>query len=34
MKVLNDYAGLGGNRKHWEGCEITAVERDPKIAAV
>ena len=32
-KVLNLYAGLGGNRKHWSG-DITAVERDPKIAAI
>ena len=34
MKVLNLYAGIGGNRKHWSGCEVTAVELDPKIAAV
>jgi DNA (cytosine-5)-methyltransferase 1 len=34
MKVLNLYAGLGGNRKLWEGCEVTAVENEPKIAAV
>lgn len=34
MRVLNLYAGLGGNRKHWEGVEVTAVERDEKIAAV
>ena len=34
MKVLNLYAGLGGNRKHWQGCNVTAVEQDPKIAAV
>ncbi len=34
MKILNLYAGLGGNRKHWENCEVVAVERDPKIAAV
>lgn len=33
MKILNLYAGLGGNRKYWDGA-ITAVERDPKIAAV
>jgi DNA (cytosine-5)-methyltransferase 1 len=26
--------GLGGNRKLWEGCEVTAVELEPKIAAV
>ena len=34
MKVLNAYAGLGGNRKLWTGCQVTAVELDPKIAAV
>ncbi len=34
MKILNLYAGLGGNRKLWEGHEITAVEYTEKIAAV
>jgi DNA (cytosine-5)-methyltransferase 1 len=34
MKVLNAYAGLGGNRKSWTGCQVTAIELDPKIAAV
>ena len=34
MKVLNLYAGLGGNRKLWEGAEVTAVENEPKIANV
>lgn len=33
-KVLNLYAGLGGNRKLWDGVEVTAVELDPRIAAV
>lgn len=33
-KVLNLYAGVGGNRKLWDGVEVTAVEYDPKIAAV
>jgi DNA (cytosine-5)-methyltransferase 1 len=32
MKVLNLYAGLGGNRKLWEGHEVTAVELNPSIA--
>lgn len=32
-KVLNLYAGLGGNRKLWTNVEVTAVELDPKIAA-
>lgn len=34
MKVLNLYAGLGGNRKHWQGVEVTAVEMEPDIANV
>lgn len=34
LKVLNLYAGLGGNRKKWEDVEVTAVELDEKIAAV
>ncbi len=33
-KVLNLYAGLGGNRLKWENVEVTAVEFDPKIAKV
>jgi len=34
MKVLNLYAGVGGNRKHWKSCEVTAVESNEKIANV
>jgi len=34
MKVLNLYAGVGGNRKHWKNCEVTAVENNEKIAAI
>lgn len=34
MKVLNLYAGVGGNRKHWEGCEVTAIESNEAIARV
>jgi DNA (cytosine-5)-methyltransferase 1 len=34
MKVLNLYAGVGGNRKLWENCDVTAVESSEKIAAV
>lgn len=34
MRVLNLYAGIGGNRKLWEGVEVTAVENVPEIAAV
>lgn len=34
MKVLNLYSGIGGNRKLWEGVEVTAVELDPEIAGL
>jgi len=34
VKVLNLYAGIGGNRKLWEGHEVTAVEYDDKIAQI
>lgn len=34
IKGLNLYAGLGGNRKLWGGCSITAVELDENIAEV
>jgi len=34
MKVLNLYAGIGGNRKLWEDVEVTAVELDPNIAKI
>lgn len=30
MKVLNLYAGTGGNRRLWKNCEVTAVELDSK----
>jgi len=32
MRILNLYSGLGGNRKLWEGVEVTAVEKDQEIA--
>lgn len=32
MKVLNLYAGIGGNRKLWDDVEVTAIEINPKIA--
>jgi DNA (cytosine-5)-methyltransferase 1 len=32
MRVLNLYAGLGGNRKHWNGVDVTAVEYTEGIA--
>lgn len=34
LKVLNLYAGIGGNRRLWENVEVTAVEKDPRIAQV
>lgn len=35
MKILNLYAGIGGNRKLWGNeHEITAVEIDPEIAKI
>jgi len=35
LKILNLYAGIGGNRKLWTGdIEVTAVENDPKIAKI
>jgi len=34
MKVLNLYAGIGGNRKLWTDVEVTAVEWEPKIAEI
>jgi len=35
MKILNLYAGIGGNRRLWgDKHEITAVEIEPKIAAI
>jgi DNA (cytosine-5)-methyltransferase 1 len=32
MKILNLYAGLGGNRKLWKNVDVTAVENNDKIA--
>ena len=35
MKILNLYAGIGGNRKLWgDEHEVTAIEINPKIAAI
>lgn len=34
MKILNLYAGIGGNRKLWSGHEVTAVEYREDIADV
>ena len=33
MKILNLFAGLGGNRTNWTDCEVTAVEINPTIAS-
>jgi DNA (cytosine-5)-methyltransferase 1 len=35
LRILNLYAGIGGNRKLWGNQhQITAVEYDPRVAAV
>jgi DNA (cytosine-5)-methyltransferase 1 len=35
IKILNLYAGIGGNRKLWGGnIEVIAVENNPEIAAI
>ena len=34
MKILNLYAGIGGNRKLWEDVEVTAIEYNKDIAAI
>jgi DNA (cytosine-5)-methyltransferase 1 len=34
MKVLNLYAGIGGNRKLWTDVEVTAVEHNQEIAGI
>ena len=34
FKVANVFAGVGGNRKLWQDCQVTAVENDFKIAKV
>lgn len=34
MRVLNLYAGIGGNRKLWTDVDVTAVEMNPQIAKV
>lgn len=34
MKILNLYAGIGGNRKFWENVKVTAVEYDKDIAKI
>jgi len=34
MKVLNLYAGIGGNRKLWADVDVTAIENNPDIANI
>jgi len=35
MRILNLYAGIGGNRKLWgDEHDITAIENVPKIAKI
>lgn len=34
VKVLNLYAGIGGNRKLWKDVEVTAIENNPKIVKI
>lgn len=34
IKILNLYAGIGGNRKLWKDVEVTAVENNPEIAKI
>lgn len=34
IKVLNLYAGIGGNRRLWENVEVTAIENNYKIAEI
>jgi len=35
IRILNLYAGIGGNRKLWDGdIEVTAIENNPEIAKI
>lgn len=34
MKILNLYAGVGGNRRLWKGCDVTSVENYDPIADI
>jgi len=34
LKVLNLYAGIGGNRKLWKNVDVTAVENNEEIAKI
>lgn len=33
-RILNLYAGIGGNRKLWDNCHVVAVELNPEIAKI
>ena len=33
-KILNIFAGVGGNSLNWSGHEVTAVENEEKIANI
>jgi DNA (cytosine-5)-methyltransferase 1 len=34
MRVLNLYAGIGGNRKLWHDVDVVAIENDPVLAKI
>lgn len=34
IKILNGYAGIGGNRRLWKNVEVTAIENNPEIANI
>lgn len=34
MKILNLYAGIGGNRKLWKNCDVTAVELNKDLGKI
>jgi len=34
LKILNSFAGIGGNRKLWKNVEVVAVENNKKIATI
>ena len=34
LRVLNLYAGIGGNRKLWDGVNVTAIEFNNEIASI
>lgn len=34
LKILNLYAGIGGNRKLWENVQVTAIEKEKRISEV